>query len=189
MLKTATFTALALGLLLAAQTASAQVHRCTDPKSGRVTYSNVGCSDGEQTRQIERQRSDAELQAERADADAARLRFESQQSREVVAARSASEAAAPAPAFRANQFECERALRNADTAASSITSRGRRDSAADREANIKCYGTADAAEIEKARAGATRVKVQNTRLPNGMARCDGTYCYDAGGIAYFMPAR
>jgi len=90
-------------------------------------------------------------------------------------------AAAPRP-FVANATECERARRNADTTASSITADPKRVELAQMDVNITCYGSARAGEIEQARAGATRVIIHNTRpvlhAPRFITHCLGTHCYD-----------
>ena len=89
--------------------------------------------------------------------------------------------AAPPP-FVANATECERARRNADTTASSLTANPKRVEIAEQEVNIACYGSAKAAEIEQARAGATRVIIRNPRpvlrAPRFVTHCLGAYCYD-----------
>ena len=89
--------------------------------------------------------------------------------------------AGPAP-FVADAYSCNLARRNADTTASSSTADPKRVEIAEREANIACYGTSKAGEIEEARAGATKVIINNTRAVQGLSRflthCAGVYCYD-----------
>lgn len=92
---------------------------------------------------------------------------------------------ATAPPFVANATECDRARRNADTTASSFTADPTRVELAEREVNIACYGSAKAGEIERARAGATRVIIHNPRpafrSPRFITHCLGAYCYDGLG--------
>lgn len=92
--------------------------------------------------------------------------------------------ATPRP-FMANATECERARRNADTTASSITADPKRVELAQMDVNITCYGSARAGEIEQARAGATRVIIHNTRpvlhAPRSTTHCLGTHCDDERG--------
>lgn len=84
--------------------------------------------------------------------------------------------------FVANATLCERARRNADTTASSFTADPKRVELAERDANITCFGSAKAAEIEQARAGATKVIIHNPRpvlhAPGFITHCLGSYCYD-----------
>lgn len=89
--------------------------------------------------------------------------------------------ASPRP-YVANATECERARRNADTTASSITADPKRVELAQTDVNITCYGSVRAGEIEQARAAATRVIIHNTRpilhAPRFITHCLGTHCYD-----------
>lgn len=94
---------------------------------------------------------------------------------------------APAPAtFVADPYTCNLARRNAETTASSSSADSKRVQIAEREANIACYGTAKAGEIEQARAGATKViikpETQYVRPPSRfITHCAGVYCFDNFG--------
>ena len=75
-----------------------------------------------------------------------------------------------------------------------ITSRRPGDKYAEREMNIKCFGTAEASKIERARAGAPRVTVVNPHPPVNLhppiiTHCAGGFCYDNQGGTHHMPAR
>ncbi|MGE8320613.1 MAG: DUF4124 domain-containing protein [Comamonas sp.] len=56
---------------LLAVPAQAQVLRCTDPASGRVTYTDGECAPGTAVKEVERRKSDDELAQEQARADQA----------------------------------------------------------------------------------------------------------------------
>ena len=105
----------------------------------------------------------------------------------IAAAQNLPDAQTPAapPPFVANATQCERARRNADTTASSFTADPKRVELAEREVNIACYGSAKAGEIEKARAGATRVIIHHARpalrAPRLITHCLGAFCYDGLG--------
>src|SRR5256885_509740 len=67
---------------LIAGPASAQVIRCTDAKTGRVTYTNSSCEDGENRVQVQEAPSPEELERERAQSAAAIERKNQQLARE-----------------------------------------------------------------------------------------------------------
>lgn len=92
-----------------------------------------------------------------------------------------------AAAFVPNQYECERATRNAEVAAK-IATKKIRNSVLDREMNIVCFGPERAGQIEQARASAPNVTVVNPVGPT-ITNCAGAYCYDSRGRAIFMPNR
>lgn len=172
--------------------AHGQVIKCIDPQQERrVAYTDGACPAGWRPALIERERTAVEIQQERQRAQQAiadknrrlqRERFEA----DINAAQEPAPAVTQGPAI--NQFECERARRNAETSASSITSRRPGDKYAEREMNIKCFGTAEAGKIERARAGAPRVTVVNPHPPT-ITHCAGAYCYDSQGGTHLMPGR
>lgn len=100
--------------------------------------------------------------------------------------------AAPAP-FVADAYSCNLARRNAETTASSAHADPKRVELAEREANIACFGTAKAGEIEQARAAAPKVVVKTvaTRVvqqpPRFITHCAGAYCYDNLGGRHLRP--
>ena len=71
-----------LVVALTAGPASAQVIRCTDAKTGRVTYTNSSCKDGENRVQVQEAPSPEELERERAQSAAAIERKNQQLTRE-----------------------------------------------------------------------------------------------------------
>ena len=62
--------------LLLSLSAQAQVVRCTDARTGKVTYTDGSCAPGSQTREIEARKTPEELRAEREQATEALARKE-----------------------------------------------------------------------------------------------------------------
>lgn len=182
---------LAVLAIVACTTASAQVYRCPDKATGRLTYSDAPCMDG---RQIERKRSDEDriLDAERA--FDSRVRFSNEQRRERAEpsqqpARQQQQAATPGipPASR---HECEVAQKNAW---------GTNKEQAQKKADILCYGSEKAAtmQIERDRRaaaesmGKTSSRADSSRSssgtpnPTSITNCRGGFCQDNTGGTYF----
>lgn len=104
---------LAMLTMAACATASAQVYKCPDPVTKKVTYSDAPCTDG---KQIVRQMTDEEraLSAERANIARERIQLERDRAalrQQQDAPRAHAPQAAAAPAI--NQFECQKAKREA----------------------------------------------------------------------------
>lgn len=197
-------------VLVAATTqAHAQVVRCTDPATGKVTYTDGACSSGAAAREVEARKSPEELQLER---DRAAEALERKQRR--LAAEAAADADARREADRdrtrtanppvhdyARSPECARARRNLDTALSEASNgtyeQNLRVDAAQRKFNLDCLGPAGYAEAEKARATAAAnapppVVILPQRHPPQPAppqpappkkfvQCNVFRCYDAHG--------
>lgn len=79
--------AVGVALFLVAQAAEAQVHRCLDPATDRIVYSNLACPAGWDMTLIEKRKTFEQLDAERRAAVAGRQRFEREQAREQQADR------------------------------------------------------------------------------------------------------
>ena len=164
----------ALGLGAAAH---AQVVRCTDARTGKVTYTDGICASDSTVREVEARKTPAEIQLERelaaealerkqlrqqAEADAAEA--DAHRQAELNRARAAqAAAAAPQPHDYARSPECARSRRNLDIVASGITRSTHeqeiRLEAAQRQVDMDCLGPAGYAEVEKARAAQPRVVV------------------------------
>lgn len=71
--------------------ASAQVLRCTDPHSGRISYTDGECPQGSSTQEIAPKRSAQDLERERAQAAQAQEQLERQRDRDASTARAAAE--------------------------------------------------------------------------------------------------
>ena len=86
--------------LWCAGTASAQVLRCTNARTGEVTYTDGSCAPGSQTREIEARKTPEELRAEREQAAEALARKEQRLQREAAEQERADRADARALAER-----------------------------------------------------------------------------------------
>ncbi|WP_440110536.1 DUF4124 domain-containing protein [Acidovorax sp. BL-A-41-H1] len=150
------------GLVLAATEGQAQVVRCTDPATGKVTYTDGACQSGAAAREVEARKSAADIQRERAEAAQA-LERKQQRLQAEAAAQAQAERNAPAPSPAAQQRpdyarspECARSRRNLDTTISAGDSgtyeQNQRVEAAQRQVDLDCLGPAAYAELEKTRA-------------------------------------
>lgn len=146
-----------VGLFLVAAAAQAQVHRCTDEKTGKVTYTDTPCAASAKGAQIERARSPEAMELERERAQIARERFlleqEKRAQREQAATAPSTQQVA-APPSRADSYDCQVAKQNLGVGID-------RDSRmkSQRAYEAACFGD-NAAAIEKARAGATQIHVR-----------------------------
>ena len=170
--------ALCLSLMsLLALPAAAQVLRCTDTQTGKVTYTDGTCAGGTAAREVEARKSPEELQQERElaaealerkqqrlEAEALAAETQARRNAERDRARAAQAAAnAPQPQDYARSPECARSRRNFDLVASSL-SRSSYDQelrleAAQRQMDLDCLGPQGYAELEKNRAAQPRVVV------------------------------
>ena len=163
--------------------AFSQVVRCTDPKTGQVTYTDGKCAAGTTGHEVEAKRSAEEieqdrkaaeraielkqqrLQAEKAAADLQAQR-EADQER-VRAARAA--ATAPQPQDYARSAECARSRRNLELVSSTLSGntydQEPRLEAAQRQMDLDCLGPQGYAELERARATQPRIVVAPPRQP------------------------
>ena len=126
---------LSTALLLLSLSAQAQVVRCTDARTGKVTYTDGSCASGTTAHEVEARKTPAELQQEREQAAEALERKQQRLETEATAAeqdaRRAAEqdraraartaAAAPQPQDYARSPECARSRRNLDLVASGLS--------------------------------------------------------------------
>ena len=161
---------LSTALLLLSLSAQAQVVRCTDARTGKVTYTDGSCASGTTAHEVEARKTPAELQQEREQAAEALERKQHRLEAEATAAeqdaRRAAEqdraraartaAAAPQPQDYARSPECARSRRNLDLVASGLSrsthEQELRLEAAQRQVDMDCLGPQGYAEVEKARA-------------------------------------
>jgi len=154
-------------------TAFADVYKCKTP-AAKTIYSDEPC--GRNAKVL------SNLEANTL--PAMPVPFRNQPTTQAQTQRPFEERVSPAPpAFVADLYTCNLARRNADTTASSTSTDPKRVQLADREANIACYGTAKAGEIEQARAGATKVIINHNTQPalrpaRVITHCAGAYCFD-----------
>lgn len=178
------------GLALCVSAAShAQVYKCPDPANNRTVYSDRPCTgDGVQ---LERKRSQAEIEYDRQRAASEYQKFQAGQQRE--AAREKAEQrqryqqAQQAPSQPAGRSpECTRAQRDLEFASSSISGsddqRAASIAAANRKVDLACLGAAKAGSIRAAEAGAPKVEVNNYGNQNNAQDdrpkwCQGGYCW------------
>ena len=163
---------MAIMVALTCVTASAQVFKCPDPANNRTVYSDKPCTGNGV--QLERKRSQAEIEYDRQRAAAEYQKFQAGQQREAAREQAAqrqvyqqpSQAAAPA----GNSHECKRAQRDLEFATSSISgsedSRARSVAAANRKVDLECFGASRASSIRAAEAGAPKVEVTNHNYGN-----------------------
>lgn len=161
--------------------AQAQVTRCTDAHTGKVSYTDGACSSGEAAREVEPRRTpeeillDRQLSAEALERKQQRLQAENeaaqadaQRAADVQRARAAN---APLPQDYARSPECARSRRNYDLLAGegprSTQEHGQRLEAAQRQMDLDCLGPQGYAEIERARAAQPRVVVVPPRYGIG----------------------
>lgn len=149
--------------------AQAQVLRCTDARTGQVTYTDGACKGAASVREVEPRKTPQEIQLEREQAAEALARKQQQQQAEAaaqridddrdaqrerdLAARAARSAARPQDYARS--AECARSRRNLDVVISSTSGtydQNLRVEAAQRQVDLDCLGPEAYAEVEKARA-------------------------------------
>lgn len=166
---------------LAALSAHAQVVRCTDARTGKVTYTDGACSSGEAAREVEPRRSPQEILIDRQLSAEALERKQQQQQADREAAdaetrrtaeRNRARAAnAPLPQDYARSPECARARRSYEQVAGegprSTLEHEQRLEAAQRQMDLDCLGPEGYAELERARAAQPRVVVVPPRYGIG----------------------
>lgn len=160
-----------------ALTAQAQVVRCTDARSGKVTYTDGACDSGSAARQVEPRKTPQDIAQERAQAAEALERKQQRLQAEALAAQTEAlrnaerdraraaqaDAAAPRSTDYARSPECARSRRQLDTVASGLSRSPReqavRLAAAQQQVDLDCLGPQGYAEVAKARAQAPGVLV------------------------------
>lgn len=154
--------------------AQAQVLRCTDARTGKVTYTDGACDAGDRSHEVEARKSAEALARERAaseeaaqrmrerlaaDADAAERREE----REAKRARDERRARQGAPLDYANSAACTNARRQLSAAAAGSArtpeEQAARLEAAQRQMDFSCLGPEGYAQAEAARANRPQVVV------------------------------
>lgn len=150
--------------------APAQIVRCTDARTGAVTYTDGNCATGTRTREVQARQTPEEIAQERAQAAQAleqkqqRLQVEAaaqqleaarQAQRQREQAARAAAAQTPAQAY-ARSAECARSRRSFDLVASSAGGarydQDARLQAAQRQMELDCLGPEGYAEVEKNRS-------------------------------------
>ena len=194
--------------------AAAQVIRCTDPATGKVTYTDGACHRGDVTREVEARKSAQEIEQEHQQAAEAlerkyeRQQQEARQRREADQAERAARSAEPAArSDPANTAQCQRARKQLqDTLASmgqGMYDEQARLDTAQRQADLACLSPADYARTEGSRAyrpaysspyyGPPMVAVPPRPMPprpalpaprRDIVNCNVFRCYDGQGNTY-----
>ena len=196
------------------QLASAQVIRCTDSATGKVTYTNSECAQGATMREVEARKSPEQIRQERdqaAQALADRRERERLEAQELRDRRAEERAAAPTrlpltpardPAQSAECLQARRALQNVNAS----LGRGMYDEQvrldqAQRQADLACLSPAAYAESERVRSQRSAaypsspyytppvVVVPRPPRPQPQPKpaptnCNVFRCYDAQGNTY-----
>lgn len=193
-------------LTLAAFAAQSQVIKCTDPRTGRVTFSDSPCEVGQKGVEVLPRRTPEEIEQDRQRADEANARRAREQAedRQRAADQAAATAAAmpppsPQPTSQANSNACVQAQRELDMVAGSTTGneeyRRNRINAATVRVNAAC-----GLQTEMIQPPSTVVVPPRRRpfppalpqpipppIPQGprnITGCDGPICRDAQGGIY-----
>lgn len=154
--------------------AQAQVVRCTDAATGKVTYTDGKCAGGATAREVEARKTPEEIQHEREQAAEAlalkqkRLEAENKAAEAEALRNAQRDRAAPAkPPDYARSPECARSRRNLDMVLGSGNAgsyeQSQRMEAAQRQVDLDCLGPEGYAEVAKARAA--RPTTVNTTTP------------------------
>ena len=153
----------ALGALALPVQAQAQVLRCTDARTGAVSYTDGACNAGSKVQEVEPRRSEADIERDRAQAEEALARKKQRLQSEAAADRLDAERSAlrsqqqqqrALQADPARSPECASARRQLEAVATRPSS-GAADPrllAAQQQMELVCLGAARYAELEKDRA-------------------------------------
>jgi Domain of unknown function (DUF4124) len=183
--------ALVLALAMACLSAFAQVYRCPDKATGKLTYSDAPCSDGQQ---IVRQRTPEErlLDAERA--DLARQRIQLSNERAAVQQQQsdlASQPRYPGPSQPAvDPFLCRKAEREVNVASNtqsgSPTDKRRRMNAAIIAMNNACGKNT---ELIQEPSKTVVTGPPDAPKPTAITNCRGGICRDNTGGVYYRSGK
>ncbi|MCW5235435.1 DUF4124 domain-containing protein [Verminephrobacter eiseniae] len=183
--------------------ARAQVLRCTDAGTGKVTYTDGACASDARVRQVQPRRTPEEIQQERAQAAEALARQQAlrdtQNEREQLASKPPK---AAEPPDHARSPECARSRRHLEETVRSGTSgdtyeQNVRLGVAQRQMDLDCLGPKAYADLEKARAARPMVIPPVVLSPpqnpipadpapprKQMTQCNVFRCYDRQGRSY-----
>lgn len=183
--------------------AAAQVMRCTDQATGKVTYTDGDCRRGEAVREVEARKSPQEIAQEREQAAEALERKQERQQTEALQRREAQQAERAARSVRpdpAQSMECLSARKNLQdvlaTLGQGMYDEQTRLDAAQRQADLACLSPAEYARTERSRGyrsiysppryyGPPMVAVPPRPVapaPRGqITHCNVFRCYDSQG--------
>jgi len=191
-----------------AQPAAAQVMRCTDPATGKVTYTDAACHRGDAVREVQGRQSQEDIAQERQQAAEAlerqqeRQRLEAEQRRDAQRAERAARAGPEPRSDPAQSMECQQARQHLQqvlaTMGQGMYDEQSRLNAAQRQADLACLSPADYARTERRRNhhpgyaapyyGPPVVVVPPRPMPapprREITNCNVFRCYDARGNTY-----
>lgn len=149
--------------------------RCTDARTGKVTYTDGACNTGSQTQEVQARKSPEELARERAQGEEAAQRMRERLATEATAAQDREARLArqereerraqrdSSAADYASSADCANARRALDAVAASVARSGEDGSArldaAQRQMDFSCLGPEGYARTEAARANRPQVVV------------------------------
>jgi hypothetical protein len=196
---------------LSASSASAQVIRCTDARTGRVTYTNGSCQQGENRVQVQEAPSPEDLERDRAQAAAAIERKNQRLAQEEAERRSRSEQrereareraqARQAQGGSADSPACLQARRRLDTILAESSpdpaTWGSRSQAAQQQMEMACLGPQAYEQLQQTRAlqpnAINRPWIVAPGRPVPMppsapiSHCNVFRCYDKNGGVHPIP--
>jgi len=191
--------------------AQAQVVRCTDAATGKVTYTDGSCAGGATAREVEARKTPEQIQQEREQAAEALARKQQRVQIENAAAETEAlrnaqrDRARPTPSQDyARSPECARSRRNLDMALSgsggATYEQNMRVEAAQRQVDLDCLGPQAYTEMEKARGARPFIPAPvvvappyypvrphptpvptPTPAPKKFTQCNVFRCYDGQG--------
>ena len=206
--------ALALALALAVFASSAppavgQVVRCTDPATGKVSYTDGACPRGDAAREIEARKSPQEIAQEREQAAEALQRKHERQQLEALQRQEAQQAEPATARHRphedndpAQSMPCHQARKTLQdllhTLGRGLYDEQMRLEAAQRQVDLACLSPADFARTERSRShqpirpspyyGPPVVVVPPRPMPppqrHDIVNCNVFRCYDGKGNVY-----
>ncbi len=193
--------------------AQAQVVRCTDAQTGKVTYTDGKCASGTTALEVEARKTPEQIQQERDQAAQALLNKQERLKAEAAAAQAEAARnpqkgrAKPASSQdHARSPECARSRRNLDIvlgdAGEGTYEQNLRMQAAQRQVDLDCLGPDGYAQVEKARAAGSsatapvvvvppyyptrpvRPAPSPPQPPKNFTQCNVFRCYDGKGNSY-----
>lgn len=185
-------------LLLAAlafTSAHSQVLKCTNPKTGAVTFSDAPCDSGERGVVVQQRRSAAEIEADNQRAAEANERKYRQRMAEQGRQRQPSPMEEPmrqpAAQDKSQSYACQRAMRDHDVISSSITGtaeqRRNRINASTSGMNAACGLSTEMIQPPPRVVAPLPREMHRPPPPlpeTGFTHCDGGFCYGNQGGVY-----
>lgn len=172
-------------IVMMAVAAQAQVIRCTNPKTGQVTYSDRQCVSSHSGVLVERRKSHEEIMSERLQAAEANEQKYRNRLAEIEVQQQAGQqapmVAQQSPPDKSTSYECRQVQKDHETVSSIRTGteeeRRNRINASTVKVNATC-----GMKTELIQPPARPVLINNR--PTNFTRCDSGFCYDNLGGVY-----